>query len=86
MPPLSSACRCGTTSDLIDRKLAGAEKSHLAGADLSFHEAEYLRLVSELETSAANSRLPESPSAKDALNDLLVQLRLTGANGGNWRS
>ena len=62
--------------DLIARKLAGPEQSVLPEADLAFHRSEYERLRAELEASYQASHLPEAPAAKDALNDLLVRLRL----------
>lgn len=42
---------------------------------MSFHEAEFYRLVRELESARDTSSLPDAPSARDALNDLLVRLR-----------
>lgn len=62
--------------DLIAQKLAGAEKSLLTDADVAFHQGEYNRLQTQLEEAYQASILPEAPSAKDALNDLLVRLRL----------
>ena len=62
--------------DLIERKLAGAEKSVLEDADMAFHLSEYERLLGELDKASQSSNLPESPSAKPALNDLLVRVRL----------
>ncbi|MEP0751983.1 nucleotidyltransferase domain-containing protein [Trichocoleus sp. Lan] len=62
--------------DLIERKLAGAEKSVLEDADIAFYRGEFNRLCGELEKASQSSHLPESPSSKDALNDLLVRLRL----------
>lgn len=64
--------------ELIARKLAGPEQSVLEDADLSFHQSEYERLRQELELSAQTSSLPEGPSIdeKNALNDLLIRLRL----------
>jgi predicted nucleotidyltransferase len=62
--------------DLIARKLAGPEHSVLEDADIAFHEREYDRLRRELEAACGASTLPEVPSAKAALNELLVQLRL----------
>ncbi|MBD2744650.1 nucleotidyltransferase domain-containing protein [Coleofasciculus sp. FACHB-1120] len=62
--------------DLIERKLAGAEKSVLEDADIAFYRGEFNRLLGELEEASESSHLPESPSSKDALNDLLVRLRL----------
>jgi len=62
--------------DLIARKLAGAEKSVLKDADVTFHQQEYDRLCTELEEASQFSRLPEAPSVKVALNELLVRLRI----------
>lgn len=67
--------------DLIARKQAGGEQGLLEGADLAFHEAEIQRLLAELEGSLKNSVLPNDPDpqATDALNDLLIRLRLRTA-------
>jgi uncharacterized protein len=62
--------------DLIASKIAGAEKSILTNIDLIFHEQEYECLCMELKKAGENSTLPETPSCKEALNDLLVRLRL----------
>ncbi len=67
-------------NELIEQKLAGPEKSLLPKAELAFHEAEYNRLVSELEVAFQSSNLPEHPSGKEALNDLLIRLRQKGGN------
>ena len=74
---LNESARMSFVDDLIERKLAGPEKSQLPEADLSFHDGEYQRLVAELESASETSHLPELPSGKDALNDLLVRLRLS---------
>jgi predicted nucleotidyltransferase len=68
--------------ELISRKLDGAEKSSLEDADLTFHEKEYLRLQRELEESGRDSKLPELPAGKEALNDLLVRVRLHQISNG----
>jgi uncharacterized protein len=62
--------------ELIQRKIEGMEKGILPDADLEFHRSEYERLTVELEREFERSSLPETPSAKDALNDLLIRLRL----------
>jgi len=62
--------------DLIARKLAGGEHSALDDADLEFHRGEYLRLRADLESAQQASTLPEAPSTRPALNDLLLRLRL----------
>lgn len=62
--------------DLVARKVEGCEKALLAKDDLAFHRKEYERLRGELEQAHQASRLPDAPTAKTALNDLLVRLRL----------
>jgi len=62
--------------DLIARKLAGPEQSTLPADELSFHREEYERLRVALQDSMNASQLPEAPTAKRALNDLLVRVRL----------
>ena len=62
--------------DLIARKLAGGEHSALDDEDLEFHRGEYLRLRGVLEQAQQSSDLPEAPSARAGLNDLLLRLRL----------
>jgi predicted nucleotidyltransferase len=61
--------------DLIVQKVSGAEKATLDDADVNFHQGEFERLTGELEQARDESRLPESPTGKDALNDLLLRLR-----------
>ena len=67
--------------ELIARKTEGAEKGVLPEADLALHEREYHRLVDLLESSAESSVLPEAPTSRPALHDLLVRLRLHGLGG-----
>ena len=62
--------------ELIARKTGGPELGTLEAADLRFHAAEYERLRAELQTAYEESRLPETPTASRALNDLLVRVRL----------
>lgn len=62
--------------DLIACKQAGSETAVLADTDLSFYQREYHRLLSQLEEAHQTSNLPEAPSAKEALHDLLVRLRI----------
>ncbi|MFO0830904.1 MAG: nucleotidyltransferase domain-containing protein [Phycisphaerales bacterium] len=63
-------------NDLIARKISGSEKQLLGGTELSFHEKEFERLRAELEASSERSHLPEEPSCRAALDDLLVRLRM----------
>jgi hypothetical protein len=75
---LNDVFRLAQVPDLIARKTAGPEQSPLGEADVSFHRREYERLQAELQASCRASRLPESPSGRAALHDLLVRLRLAG--------
>ena len=62
--------------ELIARKLSGPEHGTLEEADVAFHQREYDRLRAVLEAAHQTSNLPEAPSARPALHDLLVRLRL----------
>jgi predicted nucleotidyltransferase len=73
---LNESFRLPYVPDLVARKLAGPEQSPLRDDDFAFHEAEYARLRAALEEAYGRSTLPEGPSARAALNDLLVRLRL----------
>jgi uncharacterized protein len=72
---LNEVAKLPYIDDLVERKLAGPEKGRLSDADIDFHQSEFQRLISELESSTKNSVLPDQPSSRDALNDLLVRLR-----------
>lgn len=63
-------------NDLIAQKLSGAEKGVLADSNIEFHHKEYLRLREELKLAEENSHLGETPTARPALNDLLVRIRV----------
>ncbi|MBD1851769.1 nucleotidyltransferase domain-containing protein [Leptolyngbya sp. ST-U4] len=63
-------------ADLIAQKLSSSEKAVLSQADLAFHQQEYQRLVETLKAESDYSHLPEAPSTKTALNNLLVRVRL----------
>ena len=76
---LNGAAKLPYIDELVARKLAGPEKGRLEAADLAFHEREFERLVAELEAAMEESTLPEQPSGKAALNDLLVRLRMGNA-------
>jgi hypothetical protein len=63
-------------SDLIHRKTSGAEKMALNAGELAFHREEFTRLQSQLESASQSTSLPDVPSARAALDALLVRLRL----------
>jgi len=73
---LNESAKLPYIDELVERKLSGPEKGRLDSADLEFHEREYQRLVAELELAGERSSLPERPTGKRALNDLLVRLRI----------
>lgn len=76
---LNESAKLGYLDELIHRKQTGAEKGVLDAADMEFYQGEYERLTKELERSYEESKLPEIPSGRSALNDLLVRLRLREA-------
>jgi len=73
---LNNEFRLPYIGELVTRKLTGAEQSTLLTPEIEFHRGEYERLVEELKTAASESELPEVPTCREALNDLLVRVRL----------
>jgi predicted nucleotidyltransferase len=67
--------------ELISRKHSGPEKQALTDVDINGHEEEYNRLCRMLEDAYRDSTLPDLPSARPALNDLLKRLRLGRTQG-----
>lgn len=67
--------------ELVNRKIDGAEKGTLESSEARFYQGEYERLMSQLETAGSESNLPNEPGGRDALNDLLVRVRLTLREG-----
>src|SRR5580693_6489067 len=72
---LNETARLPYLDELIQRKVAGAEKERLTEADLGVHRSEYDRLRSKLEEAYEASGLPDAPCGSGALHDLLVRLR-----------
>lgn len=77
---LNQSAKLSYLDDLIEIKQTGAEKGELQASDVEFYRREYERLLKELEDSYQQSQLPEMPSSRAALNDLLVRLRLGSAS------
>ncbi len=73
---LNESFRIGYIDELVARKAHGAENELLGDADIAFHRSEYERLTCELERARDESTLPEMPAGKEALNDLLLRIRL----------
>ena len=80
---LNEAAKLPYIDELVERKLSGPEKGQLDASDVELHEREYQRLIAELELAAEKSALPEVPTGKNALNDLLVRLSKYRA-GTEW--
>lgn len=74
---LNETARLPYLDELIQRKVTGAEQGVLDSADLAHYQREYERLVIELESAHQASHLPETATAKPALHDLLLRVRLT---------
>jgi hypothetical protein len=62
--------------ELIARKTGGTEQATLHDADVDFHCGEYLRLSRVLAEAAEASALPPAPTARTALHDLLLRVRM----------
>ncbi|QEG39403.1 nucleotidyltransferase domain-containing protein [Roseimaritima ulvae] len=75
---LNESAKLSYIDELVDRKRCGPEKGTLEAADLDFHTREYERLTAQLEAAYESSKLPEMPSARRELNDLLVRVRQNG--------
>lgn len=73
---MNETFRLSHVTDLIARKLAGPEQSTLPDTDFEFHQREYDRLRTELQSAFDSSTLREVSDAQLDLNDLLVRLRL----------
>jgi hypothetical protein len=73
---LNEEYRLPYVPDLVARKVGGHEKAVLEGAEVDFHAAEFERLLARLGEEETRSALPEAPTARPALDDLLVRIRL----------
>lgn len=80
---LNESAKLPYLDDLIQRKLTGSETERLTDADLAFHQSEYERLRRELQTAHETSGLPETPRGAEALNHLLIRVRLGDASRSN---
>lgn len=76
LPTLNATYGLPYVPELVARKVEGQEKGTLEHAELDFYGREVQRLLAELEAARDASALPELPSGRDALNDLLVRWRL----------
>ncbi|RAQ94291.1 nucleotidyltransferase domain-containing protein [Thermogemmatispora tikiterensis] len=75
---LNAVFRLSSVADLLARKQAGGDKAQLEEGAVAPYEAEWRRLLGDLEQSVESSALPVKPDAQAQadLNDLLIRLRL----------
>jgi predicted nucleotidyltransferase len=69
---------------LIALKLGASEKGTIQDADMAFHQKEYERLRSVLEQASLESKLPERATGSEALNELLIRIRLHSTTGSGF--
>lgn len=62
--------------DLIALKLQGAEQQTIDTREIGRFEQEFNTLIGRLLQEASQTSLPESPTARSALNDILIRVRL----------
>lgn len=64
-------------AEMIAHKLQGQEQQSIDDADIESHRERYLQLVTRLENAAKESHLPNEPTARISLNEILIRLRTT---------
>ncbi len=77
LPTLNEKMRLAQVDDLLAQKCLGTEKQTVETVDFEFHQREVQRLTELLKSEHKRSSLPELPSSRAALNDLLVRIRLS---------
>lgn len=63
--------------DLIARKVASKEQAVVAADERAFHDQEHDRLEAALKHAGERTTLPDAPSCRAEINDLLVRVRST---------
>lgn len=76
LPRLNAIFGLSYLDELITRKTTSREKGTLAEADMAFHEGEFMRLLAILHAEHERTSLPDAPISYDALDALVVRLRL----------
>ena len=76
---LNESAKLSYVPDLIARKMAGSEHELLSDSETAFHQGEFQKWRARLELAGSESRLPDTATAQEDLNDLLVSLRLRKA-------
>lgn len=77
LPTLNEEAQLVQVDELVDRKLHHPEKSSLPNVEMDFHRREFDRLLLCLEEAAVQSSLPETATVADAMDRLLIDLRLS---------
>ena len=65
--------------DLVERKRSGPELMRLDGVEIERHDDVLDGLEARLEEAHANSKLPDEPTTRAALDEFVVRIRLRGA-------
>ncbi len=73
---LNNEAKLDYIDELIATKINSKERATIPEAKLEFYKTEYVRLRAELEDAAQDTNLPDAPSARADLNDLLKRIRL----------
>jgi len=63
--------------DLLRQKREGVENQTMTAPAVDFHEREYLRLAALVRQEHERTALPELPSSRSAVNELLIRIRRT---------
>jgi predicted nucleotidyltransferase len=83
---LNEEFRLPFIQELVELKMHSKEKQILDNAALDFHEAQYSQLTDRLVHAAQNSLLPDKPTGKQHLNDLLQRVRLNEEAAGDAKA
>jgi hypothetical protein len=78
---LQASFRSDVVDALVDRKRTGAEVMRLDPSEVAEHEVHLDRLEQDLVRAHAESSLPEEPTTVEALENLVVRVRLEGLDG-----
>lgn len=69
---------------LIHLKRTTKEKQEIGRDDLALYRLEFERLLELLKSESERSNLPEEPSAREELEDLLIRLRMGSISRATW--
>lgn len=78
--------QCSEVKALLELKRQGEEKQVVDPCDLTFHEKQVERLTEKLQAESARSSLPEFQTASNAINDLLIRIRMDQSFEHNQQS